>query len=176
MPPFALWMVSFNTDGPTGASTSTPARAIHASLSCPRKNSSLRPSHSPSMPIAPGAETRISSGAPATTTVGVSEMAGDWARAAAKAKTDRQRRESQPCVVRRNMESRIVFSIVARLPVRNACYSVVAGRGCAASHAATRSWTSSSSWVVMWVPTICRLAAYLSWLGPLTEAAKSSQK
>src|SRR5271157_423463 len=111
VPPLASWMVILSAEGPTGASTSTPARANQPRPWRPRKNSSLRSSQSPSMAAASGAETRISSGEPATTTAGVRVMTGDWARAAANAKASRPARASQLRGVRGNGENRISFSI-----------------------------------------------------------------
>ena len=150
--PVAVWVVSFSVEGPSGASTSAPARANQVWPSRPRKNWSLRPSHSPSMLDAPAEFTRINSGEPATTTVGVREMAEDWAGVMADSGGSRHASAIQFRIVLTNGESCILLSILAWLEIGSAGYGVTAGLGCAACHLATRSWTSSSSSVVMWVP------------------------
>jgi hypothetical protein len=65
------------------------------------------------MLAAPGADTRINSGAPARTTAGTRVTAGDWALTAASPKANRQRRESQPRIDLRNGLVRIVSSIMS---------------------------------------------------------------
>ena len=167
--------VIFNADGPTGASTSTPASANHARPSRPRNNSSLRPSHSPSMPVAPPA-----SNANQLRRAGLdhrwSERNGGRLSVSGGRHESQNENDRQPTQASLKRRRKLhCLQHTGSIALRAAGYLVAAGRGCAASHFATRSWTSSSSSVVMWVPTICRLAAYLSWFGPLTAAAKSSQ-